>query len=83
MVGTTHFGDEDGLLYVTQLVYEGRSPVGKVILVIRAPVHRNGLVSSRASSTPVHVEDIVRTIGEVCEDEEQVNIYIKGKGPNG
>ena len=32
LVGTTHFDEEDGLLYVTQTVYEGRSPVGKFIV---------------------------------------------------
>ena len=32
LVGTTHFDEEDGLLYVTQTVYEGKSPVGKFIL---------------------------------------------------
>ena len=58
LMGTTHFDDEDGLLYVTQKVYERRSPVGKVILVSRFS----------GSQTPVHVEDIVRLTGEVLEE---------------
>ena len=70
LVGTTHFDDEDSLLYVTQKVYVGRSPVGAVILVRRAPIHENGLVSSRADSTSVHVEDIVRMTGEVLLEED-------------
>ena len=72
LMGTTHFNDEDGLLYVTQKVYVGSSPVGEVILVSRAPVHSNGLVSSRVDSTPICVEDIVRLTGEVIEEEEEV-----------
>ena len=32
LVGTTHFDEEDGLLYDTQTVYEGRPPVGKFIV---------------------------------------------------
>ena len=52
-------------------------------MVSRAPVHRNDLVVSRADSTPVRVEDIVRMTGEVLEGGEQFNINNKGKGPNG
>ena len=70
LVGTTPFKDEDRLLYVIQKVYVGRSPVGEVILVNRAPIHRNDLVSSRANTTPAHVEDILRLTGEVLMDEE-------------
>ena len=40
-----------------------------MILTSRAPIHRNGLVSSRGDSTPVHVEEIVRLTGEVLEEE--------------
>ena len=76
LVGTTHFHDEDTLLYVTQKVYVGRSPIGAVILVSRAPIHKNGLVSSRADSTPVHVEDIIRMTGEVLQQEDGLT----GKG---
>ena len=60
---------------------EGRSPVGRVILVSRAPVHRSGPLSSRADSTPVRMEDIVRLTDEVLEEEGEVNI--NRKGPNG
>ena len=70
LVGISHFDDEDGLLYVTQKVYIGRSPVRQVILVNRASIHRNGTVSSRADSTPIHVADIVHMTGEVIENEE-------------
>ena len=38
LVGTKHFDDEDGLLYVTKKVYVGKSPVRPVILVSRAPI---------------------------------------------
>ena len=72
-------------LIVTQQVYEGRSPVGKVILVSIAPVHRNGIVSSRAVSTLGHVEDIVRLTGEVLEEDDEIKLSNKsvwqtGKG---
>ena len=66
------------MLYVTIQIYVGRSPVGEVILVSRAPIHRNGLISSRADSTPVCVEDIVRLTGEVLEEEEENDTNKKG-----
>ena len=47
-------------------------------MVSRAPVHRNGQVSSRADSTPVHVEDIVRLTGEVLDEDEEIIISNKG-----
>ena len=39
--------------------------------------------SSRANSTPDHVENIVRLTSEVLEDQEEVNINSKGFGQNG
>ena len=70
LVGTTHYDDEVGLLCVTQKVYVGSSPVGKVMLVSRAPVLRNGVVSSRADSSPAHVADIVRMTGKALLAEK-------------
>ena len=72
LFGTIHLDDEDGPLYVTQKVYIRRSPVGQVILVNRAPIHRNKMVSSKADSAPIHVVDIVRMTGEIIENEEAV-----------
>ena len=40
-----------------------------MILVSRAPIHKNGVVSSRADSTPVHVADVVKMTGEVLEED--------------
>ena len=38
LVGTIQLDGEDGLLYVMKKVYVGKSPVGHVILVSRAPI---------------------------------------------
>ena len=43
LVGTTHFDDKDGLFYVTKTIYVGKSPMGPVILVSRAPIMKGGL----------------------------------------
>ena len=67
LVGTNHFDDEDGLLYVTKEVYVGKSPVGSVILVSRAPIMKGGLVAKRYNETPVHVADVIRTTGAILE----------------
>ena len=83
LVGTNHFDDEDWLLYVTQIFYVRRSPVGEVILVSRAPVHKNGLISSRADSTPVRAKDFVRLAVDALEDEVEVNINSKSVGQIG
>ena len=32
LVGTTHYGDEDWLLYVTTKVFEGSNPDGQCIM---------------------------------------------------
>ena len=73
LVGTTHFDDEDNLLYVTKEVYVGKSPVGPVILVKRAPIMKGGLVAKRIDDTPVYVEDVVRMTGAViAEDAESL-----------
>ena len=71
LVGTTHFDDEDGLLYVSKEVYVGKSPVGPVILVKRAPIMKNGLVSKRYDDTPVYVEDVIRMTGAVLDTRRQ------------
>ena len=65
LVGTKHFNDEDGLLHVTKKVYVGKSPVGPVILVSRAPIMKGGLVATRYNETPLRVEDVIRMADEV------------------
>ena len=52
-------------------MYIGSSPVGQVILVSRASIHRNRKVSIRADNIPVHAVDIVRITREVMDDEEE------------
>ena len=59
MVGTTHFDEEGGLLYVTKEVYVEQSPEGSVILVSLALIMKGGLVVKRIDETPVSVEDVV------------------------
>ena len=53
LIGSTHFDDKGGLWNVSLRIYAGRSPVGEVILICRAPIHSIGLVSSRADITQV------------------------------
>ena len=66
--GTTHFEDEDGLLYVTMQAYVSKSPMGPVILVSRVPIMKKGLVSKRYDDTPVHAANVIRMIGAVLEE---------------
>ena len=47
LVGTKRFDDEDGLLYVTMRVDVGKSPIGPVIIVSRAPILKGGLEARR------------------------------------
>ena len=58
--GTTHFDDEENLIYVTKEVYMGKSPEGSFILVSRAPIMKGGLVSTRVDDTAVYAEGVVR-----------------------
>ena len=51
-----------------------------MILVSRAPIHKNFVVSSRADSIPVHLEDIVRTIGEVLEEDGGLILKVTNQG---
>ena len=57
LVGTTHYDDEDSLLYGTIVGY---SPVGPVVLAVRAPVLANRLVFVKHNEIPAHVGDIVK-----------------------
>ena len=66
---TTHFNNEDNILYVTMEVYVGKSPDGSVILVRRAPIMKGGLVAKRIDDTPVYVMDLVRMAGAVIADD--------------
>ena len=45
-------------------VYFGKSPVGPVILVSRAPIMKN-------DETPVHVADVIHMTGAVLEKARQ------------
>ena len=47
--------------------------MGEVILVSRASLHKNGVVSTMADSSPLHVDDIVMLTGEVLK--EQGNLF--------
>ena len=79
LVGTTHFDDDYNLLYVTKEVYLGKSPVGPVILVKRAPIMRGGLVAKRIDDTPVYVEDVVRMTGAVIPEDTEVSDWEDSK----
>ena len=70
-MGTSHFDGEDGLLYVTMEIYFGKSTVGPVILVSRAPIMKNVLCLSQYDETPVHVADVIRMTGAVLEKRRQ------------
>ena len=52
-------------------VHVGKSPVGPIILVSRAPIMKNGLKSKRYDETPVHVADVIRMTGAVLEERRQ------------
>ena len=56
-MGTTHFDDEDCLLYVTEKVYFGKPPVGPVILLSRNPVTNGGMFAKHYDETPVYVHE--------------------------
>ena len=71
LVGTTHFNDEDNLLYVTMEVYVRKSPVGPVILVKWAPIMKGGLVVKRIDDTPGYVEDVVQMTGTVIPEDAE------------
>ena len=70
-MGTTHFDDEFGLLYVATEVYVGQSPDGLVILISRAPIMKGGLVAKCIDETPVFVEDVVRMTKAVIADSHE------------
>ena len=59
LIGITHYHDEDGLLYVTIEVFKGSTPDGPCILGERSPILSNCLVSTKHSTVPVHVHDVV------------------------
>ena len=60
---TTHFDDEDNLLYVTKEVYVGQSAEGSVILVAKS-----------IDEKPVYVEDFLRMTGTVIADSHDYPI---------
>ena len=72
MVGTTHYDDKDGQLYVTTKVFVG-SPFGPVVLAEGAPVLANGLVSVKHSTIPVHIWDIVKMTGRAKGSVQAAN----------
>ena len=73
LVGMTHYNDADGLLYVTNKVFVGSSPVGSVIWAERAPVLANGLVSVKHCKIPVHIGDIEKMTDRAHDSVQAAN----------
>ena len=73
LVGTTHYDDEDGQLYVTTKVFVGSSPVDPVVMAERAPVLANGLVSIKHSKIPGHIGDIFTMTGRAQDSVQAAN----------
>ena len=54
LVGTTHYDDEDGLLYLPTQIFDGSTPNSPCILGKRSPILPNGLVPIKHSTVPTH-----------------------------